>query len=528
VSIGLPRMFRLHASLLGLLFAFAPAVHAAEAPPSGAVLVRTYCSGCHLEHAGSFERISAIRKSPEGWVMTLFRMHQVHGLVLPEEAHDGIVRYLADTQGLAPSEAAPARFALERRPNVKDLDLGPELTPMCGRCHSLARVALQRRDADDWLKHMHFHVGQFPSLEYQATGRDRPWWTIATTELPAKLGSLFPLKTQAWSDWSARPHRDLAGSWVVVGHEPGGRDLYGTAEISSDGHGGYAATYHLSDTHGGSVGGQSHAIVYTGYEWRGRAELGGRAAREIFAVSEDGSRITGRWFDPEHTEQGGDWTAVRSDAPPQVLAVLPRAMKAGTSGTVTVVATGITAPATLALGAGTAVHVTASDGASIRALVDVAADAAAGSRGVNAGRASAPGLFAVYNRVDKLEVTPAFAIARVGGGKVAPVTAQFEALGTARDAAGQPIALGPLAADWSTLPFDADAARAHDEAFGGRLDKGGRYLPAGAGPNAAREFSGNNTANLKIVARVHDGAATVEGDSHLIVTVQRWVTTPIY
>ena len=43
-----------------------------------------------------------------------------------------------------------------------------------------------------------------------------------------------------------------------------------------------------------------------------------------------------------------------------------------------------------------------------------------------------------------------------------------------------------------------------------------------------REFSGNNTANLKVVARVRDGTSSVEGDSHLIVTVQRWITTPIY
>ena len=60
--------------------------------------------------------------------MTLFRMRQVHGLTLEPDVRDAIVRYLADTQGLAPAEARAGRFALERRPNAKDLDPGAELT----------------------------------------------------------------------------------------------------------------------------------------------------------------------------------------------------------------------------------------------------------------------------------------------------------------------------------------------------------------------------------------------------------------
>src|SRR5712671_4785827 len=116
----------------------APAV----AAPQGVDLVRAYCSGCHHESAGQFERISAIRKTPEGWAMTLFRMRQVHALKLEDGVRESLIRYLADTQGLAPAEAAPGRFALEQRPNAKDLDDGAEINVMCARCHSLARVSL--------------------------------------------------------------------------------------------------------------------------------------------------------------------------------------------------------------------------------------------------------------------------------------------------------------------------------------------------------------------------------------------------
>jgi quinohemoprotein amine dehydrogenase len=507
--------------------ALSAAVAAAPAE-SGTTLVRTYCSGCHLEHAaGQFERISAIRKAPEGWVMTLFRMRQVHHLMLPDDVQEAIVRHLADSQGLAPSESAAGRFALERRPNAQDVDLGPELGVMCGRCHSLARVALQRRDADDWLKHMHFHVGQFPTLEYQASGRDRPWWQIASTQLPAELAKRFPFTTAAWSDWQQRPKRDLAGRWVVAGHVPGGRDFYGTADIVRQADGDYRARYVLDEAGGAALLGESHAIVYTGYEWRGRATLGGHEVREVYAASEDGSRLSGRWFDPEHAEQGGEWTAIRADGAPQVLAVLPRALRAGTSGRLIVVGIGLGGTEPVAFGDGaTTAKLVRRDAHRIEADVAVAADAAPGARDFHAGAAT--GQLILYRQIDQLEVRPAYGIARLGGGKVAPVTAQFEALGSTRLPGGELLALGPVAAEWHAVPYDDEARRTADDRFAGRIEPSGRYLPAGAGPNKAREYSGDNVGNLAVVATVNDGAKPVEGRAHLVVTVQRWITPPIY
>ena len=515
------------AVVLGLLGTCMNAAQGANAPDARE-LVRTYCAACHVAKGDTFDRISTIRKSPEGWSMTIFRMQNVHGLRVPDDALEPLIRYFAERQGLAPSEAAPGRFALERRPNVKDLDLGGDLGPMCGRCHTLARVSLQRRNTDEWLKLVNFHVAQFTTLEYQAGARDRPWWDIATKDTTAQLGKLFPLDTPAWTAWRQATHRPPTGHWIVTGHEPGGRDLYGTADIVDDGEGGFKATYRLRDTNGGDVAGDSHAFVYTGYEWRGRGALGGRASREVFALSEDGSRLTGRWFDPEHSEEGGDWTAVRADAAPQVLAVLPMSMKAGSSGPVVVVATGLGDAPKLDLGPGVKVSGSTSDGAAVRATVSVAADAAPGVRAVASGKATAPAAFTVYRKIDKVEVQPSFAIARLGGGRVAPVTAQFEAYGFATDAAGKALPLGPVRAEWKALPYDADAARTRDQVFGGVLEANGRYRPAGAGPNPERQYSGNNAANLKIEARVTDGAESLVADSHLIVTVQRWVNPPIY
>jgi quinohemoprotein amine dehydrogenase len=547
VSIGLESIYRSAAVLLLGIGGCAAVCTTASATPGpvpasvpGRDLVRAHCSGCHVEHDGGFERISALRKTPEGWLMTLARMRQVHGLVLDDGVRDSIVRYLADTQGLAPAESAAGRFALERRPNAQDLDLGPEIGVMCGRCHSLARVSLQRRDEDEWRKLAHTHLGQWPSLEYQASGRDRPWWQIASGPLPAKLAALYPYSSAAWSEWKARPPLDLSGNWVVVGHVPGGNDFYGTARIERA-HGGdrtgdgdradagdYRAQYRLADVTGVEFNGDSTAIVYTGYEWRGSAQVGDRSLREVYAVSEDGSRITGRWFDADHAEDGGEWTAVRDMGPAQILAVLPRSLRAGAATRVILVGSGFdtVSRAPLSFGNGAAAADVQRGPSSIRVLVKVAADAAPGERPVSVGGLSAK--LAVYSVIDRIDVTPGYGIARIGGGRVPPVTAQFEALAWTRLPGGEWLNLGPVPAEWSSIPYDAEAKRTEDDKFAGHFDRRGRYLPNSAGPNPAREYSGDNVGNLTAVARVEDGKRTVEGRGHLIVTVQRWITPPIY
>jgi len=526
VSIGVAKCCKSVACALVLGFACHAVAEAAAAAP-GQELVRTYCSGCHQEHAGQFERISSIRKTPEGWVMTLFRMRQVHGLALADDVRESIVRYLADTQGLAPAESAAGRFALERQPNAKDIDLGPQIGVMCGRCHSLARVALQRRDEDEWRKLSNTHVGQWPSLEYQESGRDRPWWQIASGPLPGKLAALFPFSSAAWSEWRARPARDLSGAWVVVGRVPGGRDFYGTARVDRTPGGDYKAHYRLTDVAGFGFTGDSKAIVYTGYEWRGSAEVGDRSLREVYAVSEDGNRITGRWFDADHAEDGGEWTAIRDTGPAEVLAVFPQSLRAGSTASVTIVGNGLGAAATaVSFGDGTRATHVQREAHSVRALVSVAADAAPGMRKVSAGGAA--GKLAIYDHIDKIDVVPGYAIARLGGGRIAPVTAQFEAIASTQLPGGEWLNLGPVTAEWTSLPFNDEAKRTEDEKYAGHFDMRGRFLPGAAGPNPAREFSGDNVGNLTVLAHVEGGTRPVEGRGHLVVTVQRWNTPPIY
>ena len=67
-----------------------------------------------------------------------------------------------------------------------------------------------------------------------------------------------------------------------------------------------------------------------------------------------------------------------------------------------------------------------------------------------------------------------------------------------------------------------------DVAFAGQIDsQKGFFTPAAAGPNPERKFGTNNTGDLSVVAKVKDGDREVEGESHLVVTVQRWVDPPV-
>ena len=123
-----------------------------EGLPVTSDLVKRKCSGCHhADDKGRLTRISYRRTTPEGWEQTLKRMVTLNNLKIePAEARE-IVRYLADHHGLAPEEAKPAAFEVERRQidyqfADKNADKDKKLTEeTCIACHSMGRVISQRR-----------------------------------------------------------------------------------------------------------------------------------------------------------------------------------------------------------------------------------------------------------------------------------------------------------------------------------------------------------------------------------------------
>ncbi len=499
----------------------------------GEELVNARCGACHERLPdGGLSRVSQGRRTPEGWDMTVVRMMLLHGVQMTREERNAIVRHLSDTHGLAPQETAGWRYVLERRPNVLDKNPDELVTVVCARCHTYARVALQRRDRDEWVKLAHFHGGQYPSTEYQALARDRDWWVDATTVVPDKLAQMFPLQTDAWSAWSKAERPSLKGTWRVVGHRPGKGSFYGTANISPLGAGDYLASYELAYADGTALPAEITATVYTGFEWRGAGSMDTVDVREVYAVSEDGNEISGRFFDAQYDEIGGDLRAVRvRQGVPQILAVEPPYLRAGQSTQVTIHGIGF-GDGEVSLGEGVAVLELSRDADRVQVTAQTRADAAAGSRQVQVGAARAAGLFTVYDHIDSVRVEPDYGIARVGGGTLDAVTAQFEAVGYLNGADGQAgsdddVRVGVMPASWAVAPFNEIATAMQDVKFSGRIDQRGLFLPAGAGPNPQRKWSTNNVGDLSVNATVTDGEREVSGSGHLIVTVQRWNDPPI-
>lgn len=527
----MPSLGRIFSRIAFVLF-MAGGAGAARAADPGETVLKNTCSACHAPlPAGGYVRIAEERKTPEGWQITLDRMETVHGVALNDRDKSAVLKYLSDRYGLAPSETAPYRAFLERVSSVQDVIPNRFLGEMCARCHSFARVGLERRDTTEWLKLAHFHLGQYPSTEYSEKGRDREWWKLASTVVPPMLGKMFPFKTPAWTAWQRRKDEDLAGIWRIAGHTPGRGDYQGHMILEGTSADRYAATLSLTYRDGATLSGSGQSVVYTGYEWRATFTLGKDTVEQVLEFGRDGG-MTGRWFEAARNERGGTMTAYRVTARSgRIMQVSRPYLRAGETADIEIDGVGLSG--TPQLGAGVKIVRIVSHSPErivLRATAD--ANAADGPRTVSVGSVHAPDAFVVYRKIGFVKVTPSDTIARVGGngGPLPPVAAQFEAVGFLAPAGGgtfKAVRIGVFPAQWSVSGYDKEAKERGDARFTGNIDANGEFEPAGAGPNPKRKFSGNNVGSLKVTATVSDGGQTVSGDAHLIVTVQRWITQPI-
>lgn len=496
----------------------------------GAKLIAANCGTCHTPEAnGKFPRISDIRKTPEGWDMTVSRMERWHQVQVDAADRAAIVKHLADTQGLAPAETAPFRYALEQRPGVVEQHADAELGQFCARCHSMARPGLQRRDGPEWQRLVNTHVGQWPSLEFQMMSRDRDWWTTANTTIKDKLAKNWGFASTAWSKWKGHVAPSPVGVWAVSGHHPGKGGYVGTMTVSGGEGDRFAVAYDLRYANGETVKAEGKSVLFTGYEWRGGVSVDGKDRREVYQLSADGARLSGRWFDAVNDELGGDVVMVKTGGKAGLAAVQPQAVKAGATARLALVGSGLDGKVTF--GPGVSVLKTEARPWGLEVEIQVDAKARPGKLDAAVGESKLAGALAVYAKVDSVRVEPEMTIARIGdgGGPIPRHYAQFEAVGYLNGKDGKPgtkddIRLGALPAQWSTDNFDDVAKALEDAKFAGTIDQTGLFTPGIAGPNPERAYHTNNVGNLKVTASLDDGAGgKVGGDAHLIVTVQRWV-----
>lgn len=503
----------------------------AQAAPTAEALIGAKCLSCHVETAEGVSRISYQRKSPEGWLMSIVRMQVLHGLKITADERQTLVKHLADKQGLAPEETAGARYILERRLNTQEAFATQEFTEMCARCHSGARVLLQRRPAAEWEHLVHFHLGQYPTTEYQQFGRDRDWLGMALEVMVPQLARDLPLESTAWQQWQGQPAQPVGGDWVVSGHKSGQGGFSGVMKVVAGKDDRHTLSFEGRWDDGTAMKGKGQALVYTGYEWRGDLEIDGVAYQQVLMLKD--GMLEGRMFEREHEEIGVDFVASRSDGGDgRVLAAHPAYLKAGTEAELRIVGSDLKGE--LALPPGVSVLETLKTSAN-EIVVRVRTDQdATGVHPLRVGKANGAAL-ALYDRIAGIKVLPEVAVARVGSddSSTPKVSARFDAEAWAAGADGKygtedDYRIGVVSAKWSVEPFDEAAERDQDVRFAGVMDdSSGVFIPGGAGSNPQRRLMGTNVGNLKVVASVEQEGSALQGEGQLFVAPQRWNNPPI-
>jgi len=498
---------------------------------TGPELIRANCLGCHIPTSDGISRISGQRKTPEGWEMTINRMW----LKLKGSNTHEIVKYLSDTQGLAPSETKDYRYLLEKNTNHIETQFGDEFSAMCARCHSGGRVALQRRKPKEWNYLVDFHLGQFPSTEYSMFGRDRNWYDIARNKMVPLVSKKYPFATDEWSAWLAAEKPVLDGKWILSGHMPGKGYFSATMNVEQNKKDYYSLNIEGNYANGEVIKGSGSSVVYTGYEWRGNLNFGDVSLRQTLAASADGQKLTGRFYQKDQELMGMKITAIKDTPITQLLSVFPSHIKKGETTNITITGSGLSD--SLTLPPSIMVNKVISQSKNIMVVNVTAKDSASiGYINIQVGEAILTDQLAIYAQVNSLKVVPSYGVSRVGdnGGSTPKADNIFRAIGFDYGKDGIPnteddLDLGYIEeVTWEVVPRDAIAKKDEDVKFAGHMNSNtGQFSPAAAGPNPERYRSTNNAGNLNVVAKLTENGNEISGIGRLLVAVQRWNNPPL-
>ena len=522
-----------------------------EGIPVTEPLLHQKCTACHKPQPdGRLSRISYMRKTPEGWELSLKRMIRLNKVeVTPEEARQ-IVRYLANDHGLARSEAERALYEVERRVHWSEEDEEEELRATCGECHTLGRVYSERRDAEEWKLLKATHLAFFPLVNFQAFqggrrggggggggGGSFNWESASEEEIREQMESRssssssrgadradrvlsaltkeLALFTPEWEAWEVnRREVPIAGTWQVVGHEVGRGDVRGTLEITRSEEDTYETEWRLTYGDGAIVKRTGKGLLYAGYSWRGRSNTTAPKQppmlREVFLLNDEWDTFTGRLFTGEYNELGMDVTLHRRTGRSRIFHVDGGVLRTPSEGNrVDLIGDGFPKGLTAEdLYAGDGVTITDVQRVSehlVQLKVDIADGAEHGRRFLSMGADRGPAGILIHDGIDYIKVTPGEGLARVGGEMRPPMFERFEAIGMNRGEDGKrwtsdDVEVRVVPATWAIEEFpireDDDDAQ-----YVGTIDaETGFFTPGIDGPNPERRWSANNIGDVYVVA----------------------------
>jgi quinohemoprotein amine dehydrogenase len=421
---------------------------------------------------------------------------------------------------------------------------------VCTKCHSMGRVISQRRSKSEWELLIAMHRGYYPLSDFQAFRRGGPPQTEPGPDgrppdnrhpmdkVIPHLATALALKTPEWSAWSANMRAPkLAGRWAFSGYQPGKGSFYGVTTIKATAKDDefQTETRYVRSKTGDAFTRQGKAIVYTGFQWRGRSDAGSPdkdAMREVLFVDRNQREISGRWFNGAYDETGIDVTLRRIGNDPLVLGLDRMALQTGDHREVQVHGANFPADVgTSAIDFGPGVSVKRVVSATpdlVKVEVEVSKDAVIGPRDVAVAGAFREAAAMVYNKIDAIKVKPQAGMARVGGINFPKQFQQFEAFAFSNGPDGKPdtkddLNLGPIDVTWSieeyTATFDDD-----DKDYVGVLDDNGLFTPNVDGPNPKRKNHADNYGDVWVIAtlKLPDGKV-LRARAHLLVTVPLYI-----
>jgi quinohemoprotein amine dehydrogenase len=528
-----------------------------EGIPVQSDLVRSRCGSCHRsDDQGRMSRISYRRATPENWEKTIKRMATLNKVNLEPADARNILKYLADHHGLAPEEERPIAFEAERRMVEYTYTADKETSDTCSSCHSFARVLSDRRTKEEWELLVAMHRGYYPLVDNQPMNNGpgfRRQRAAQTEPGPdgrppdnrhpmdkaiEHLTKTLPLTTPDWSTWSAAMQTPkIAGRWAISGTAAGKGAVFGTVTITPDASAPDSFTTETRYTvarSGDTVTRTGKALIYTGYQWRGRGAAAGASEpwREVLFIERDWKNMWGRWYTGAYDETGIDVNLVRLTSEPIVFGTSVTALKTS-SATTAVKIFGANLPASvkaedITFGQGVTARVVSARPDEIAVELDVAANAPIGPRDVSVAGTVKPSALVVHDKIDGIKVLPLAGMARVGGAVFPKQLQQFEAVGINFGLDGKPdtpddLNLGLVTVKWSVEEYTATFGD-DDTQFVGSIDQNGLFTPNLDGPNPKRSGNRNNIGDVWVVAELVDADAKpvpkqMRARAHLLVTV---------
>lgn len=478
------------------------------------------CTGCHEPVNGTIPRVEEIRTTPEEWTVIIDRMARIHGMDLKKAEMDALLKEICSTQILSPSELEKVSYLnLLNNPQTMETPVGAEqekLFVTCVRCHSAGKIWSYRMNGASWAKMRDFHLFMYPTTVYQM--REMRWVKEADVVL-ANLAKSHPYG-QAWNVPAEKP----AGSWLILGYEPGKGNYRGQATVTPGSNDEYSVQGSLSFSDGTSESFRGEATLYGGHALRTRTSHNG--LNTLGAFSFVNGTIKGEHHYPAPDFRTSSSTWYPADGAPKLLRVSPGYLLKGEK--TKLVLEGINLPVAstgdITFSGGTVKVLSARrigpEAVEVQAVssVNSLANASIGIKGIN----TVP--ITLAKQIDFIKITPEMGRARLAGGKPFPSEGvQFDAIAFAREGKStkqkDAVRLGPVPA---TFKLTAEVKRPNDDdlQWMGMIQPGGKYLPFGdIGAIPTRTQHVEATGLAKVEATYKRGARQYLAKARMVVTL---------